>query len=273
MIPLLLVVWLGAAAGPAGAPGSTEPGAGAHAARWDTGGVMTSPDAPCPVPPGMQVIPTRLDSWVQGMVARAWDVPADCVEVEWPVGAPESMAPGSAVEGWGPGAWAPEGSALEGSGTGGRWTVALPEDGRVRRVPVRTSVRVLVPVAARTLSRGSVVEPSDVDWKPGVRTGPSDPGSAMGIPGSVVARPLAPGDILAPPAIRPPVAVRVGEGVMVVWNGTTVQARREGTALRTGALGDTVDVRLGPALRRRARVTGTGMVELIRPGAPGRNDR
>jgi flagella basal body P-ring formation protein FlgA len=234
---------------------------------------MTSPDAPCPVPPGMQVIPTRLDSWVQGMVARAWDVPADCVEVEWPVGAPESMAPGSAVEGWGPGAWAPEGSALEGSGTGGRWTVALPEDGRVRRVPVRTSVRVLVPVAARTLSRGSVVEPSDVDWKPGVRTGPSDPGSAMGIPGSVVARPLAPGDILAPPAIRPPVAVRVGEGVMVVWNGTTVQARREGTALRTGALGDTVDVRLGPALRRRARVTGTGMVELIRPGAPGRNDR
>jgi len=268
MLPLLLIAWLGAGGGPAWAAGWAAPGAGAHAPRWDTGGVAAALDASCPVPSGAPVTPTPLDPWVQGMVARAWDVQAECVEVEWPVGAPESLAPGSAVEGW-----APEGSELEGSGAGGRWTVALPENGRVRRVPVRTHVRVLVPVATRTLSRGSVVEPSDVEWQPGLRTGPGDRGPAMDISGSVVARPLAPGDLLAPPAIRPPVAVRVGEEVMVHWNGTTVQARREGTALRTGALGDTVEVRLGPALRRRARVTGTGTVELIRPGAPGRNHR
>lgn len=228
----------------------------------DTG--AATPVAACSVPDGSGAadaapLPSPADGWVQGAVGQAWEVEAGCVMVEWPVGAPDAF-PG-------------EGS-LEGSGAGGRWTVAFPLEGRTRRVPVRTTTRVLVPVATRSLPRGAVVEPSDIAWEPGVQTGPAGRQEEdRDIAGWVVARPLAPGDALAPPAIRPPVAVKVGEVVVVTFNGTTVQARREGTALRTGAVGDTVDVRLGQGTRRRARITDTGMVELIRPGTPGRNDR
>lgn len=250
MIPLLVVALWGAGAGPV-------QGAAMVA---DTGAAVRAAPVPCPVPgdAGHPTPATAVDAWVQAAVARAWDVTADCVVVEWPVGAPEAFAGDP---------------SLEGSGAAGRWTLAFPEGGRTRRVPVRTTTRVLLPVAVRSLSRGAVVDPSDIDWQPGVQAAPVDRDGAPDIAGWVVARPLAPGDALTPPAIRPPVAVKVGEVVLVTWNGTTVQARREGTALRTGAVGDTVDVRLGQGTRRRARITGPGMVELIRPGTPGRNDR
>lgn len=250
MIPLLVVVLAGALSGPV-------QGAGPVASLADT--ALHAAPSPCPVAgEDNEADATPADVWVQTAVARAWDVEAGCVVVEWPVGAPESF----------------DGEAsLEGSGAGGRWTLAFPLEGRTRRVPVRTTTRVMAPVAARSLSRGAVLDASDMEWQPGTHAGPADREGAPDITGWTVARPLAPGDALTPPAIRPPVAVKVGEVVQVTWNGTTVQARREGTALRTGAVGDTVDVRLGQGTRRRARITGSGMVELIRPGTPGRNDR
>jgi flagella basal body P-ring formation protein FlgA len=256
MTPLLVVALWGAFSGPV-------QGVAPLAFVADTGAAIPAPPAPCPVPgggdeAGSTPLPSPADVWVQGAVARAWDVEAGCVVVEWPVGAPEAFA-GEA--------------SLEGSGAAGLWTVAFPLEGRTRRIPVRTSTRVLMPVAVRSLSRGAVVDPSDIRWEPGVQAGPVGREAPEEIAGWTVARPLAPGDALTPPAIRPPVAVKVGEVVQVTWNGTTVQARREGTALRTGAIGDTVDVRLGQGTRRRARITGSGMVELIRPGTPGRNDR
>ena len=258
MIPLLVVVLWGAG----GAPVQGAVPAAPAASVADTGAPIASSAPACPVPGGSDdgdmVPPTPADLWVQGAVARAWGVEADCVVVEWPVGAPEAF----------------DGDAsLEGSGAAGLWTVAFPLEGRTRRVPVRTTTRVLMPVAVRSLSRGAVVDVSDIRWEPGVQAGPVDREGQADITGWTVARPLAPGDALTPPAIRPPVAVKVGEVVQVTWNGTTVQARREGTALRTGSIGDTVDVRLGQGTRRRARITGSGMVELIRPGTPGRNDR
>lgn len=254
MIPLLVMMLWGAASGPA-------QGSAPLVSMADTGAAPSGAPAPCPVPgEGNEATDTAspVDLWVQTAVARAWDVEAGCVVVAWPVGAPEGF----------------DGEAsLEGSGVGGRWTLAFPLDGRTRRVPVRTTTRVLVPVAARSLSRGAVLEPSDMEWQPGVQAGPVDREGAPDIAGWTVARPLARGDALTPPAIRPPVAVKVGEVVLVTWSGGTVQARREGTALRTGAVGDTVEVRLGQGTQRRARITGSGTVELIRPGTPGRNDR
>lgn len=256
MIPLLAVLLLASGADPV-------EGAGPVAPAPDTGAALAAAPASCPVPEGEDAstdpsLPSPADAWVQVAVARAWEVEAGCVVVDWPVGAPVGF---------------PGDGSLEGTGAGGRWTLAFPLEGRTRRVPVRTAARVLMPVATRSLARGAVVDAADIGWEPGVQTGPVGGEGEGDITGWVVARPLAPGDGLVPPAVRPPVAVKVGEVVVVTWNGTTVQARREGTALRTGALGDTVDVRLGQGTRRRARITGTGMVELIRPGAPGRNDR
>lgn len=199
-----------------------------------------------------------LDGWVREEVGRAWRVHPSCVEVAWPGGR---------------GAGAPTGLplAMEGSGAGGRWTLVVEEEGRRRRVAVQAGVWSLRPVALRSLPRGAVVTADDAGLEPVLVR---DPAGLREVPlGWVVARPLPVGTVLEPPAVQPPLAVRVGEEVEVHHSGPGVRAWTRGVALRSGAAGDTVEVRVGGGVRRRVKVVDDGRVELIRPGAPGGAER
>lgn len=199
-----------------------------------------------------------VDGWVRSQVGHAWQVDPACVEVAWP-GERRGAAPsGSPL-------------ALEGSGAGGRWTVVLEEEGRRRRVPVRTGAWSLRPVATRSLPRGAVLAEGDAEFRTVLLHGPAE-GPALPL-GWVAARPIAPGGALEPPAVHPPLAVRVGQEVEVHRSGVGLRAWVRGVALRSGAAGDTVEVRVRGGERRRGRVVEDGRVELIRPGTPGGANR
>lgn len=213
-------------------------------------------------PPGTGVgagpVASPVEAWVRAAVAHRWSVAPACVRLEWPAVPP----PGEVDEG---------SLSLEGSGHAGRWTVAFEVEGRRRRLPLSARVEVLLPVAVRPLPRSVTVGEADVELRPALQAGPGD--APVDPVGWVTARPVEAGGVLVPPTVRPPTAVRAGDPVEVRWEGGVVQARGTGTALRTGAVGDTVDVRVGSGLRRRARILGEGTVELLGSASAGRKDR
>ena len=123
-------------------------------------------------------------------------------------------------------------------------------------------------MAVRSLSRGAVVSEGDAELRPVLVEGPPPPRAPLPL-GWVAARPLAPGSVLESPGVHPPLAVRVGEEVEVHRTGPGVRAWARGVVLRSGAAGDTVEVRGSGGARRRVEVRGEGRVELIRPAGPG----
>ncbi len=211
----------------------------------------------CPSGEESAGIPVELpgpQGWAREAVARAWGVEPDCLRLDWPLGPPES-AIGTAV-------------ALEGSGAAGRWTLVVDDSGRRKRIPLRASTWALVPVAVRSLSRGTVVSEGDAELRAVLVEGPPPPPASLPL-GWVTARALAPGSVLESPGVHPPLAVRVGEEVEVHRTGPGVRAWARGVVLRSGAAGDTVEVRVAGGARRRVEVRGEGRVELIRPARPG----
>lgn len=90
-----------------------------------------------------------------------------------------------------------------------------------------------VPVAARALPRGTVLQSADVQ------------GDATSVLGFETQRVVAAGEALRAPAIAPAAAVRAGDVVTVRVEQGGITVTRDGTALSSARAGQPVRVRIG----------------------------
>lgn len=217
-----------------------------------------------PVIPGadtteVQVSP-KVARDVQWEVARRWGVDPDRVHLQF------GLVSGAVPE-------RISGVRILGTGVKGHWVALLsPADPNVTpaRVRVRAGVERQEPVAARPLTRGWTLEDQDIGQETTVVWGPPRPAPSSVEAGWVVHRPLASGDRLDEPAVRPPDAVRSGEQVEVVWRRGAVAVSLMGVALGSGPVGTEIRVRTesGRQLRGVAQTDGVVVV-----GQPQRQER
>jgi len=126
-----------------------------------------------------------------------------------------------------------------------------------------------VVVAVRPLARGAIVQPSDVELRPGTSNIiPGAIGSLAEAVGLETARVLFAGQVLDSQAVRRPVLVHRGEVVTVYARAAGVQVRTTGRARDDGSFGTPVEVE--SLLDRSiifARVSGPQEVEVQAPPA------
>lgn len=159
--------------------------------------------------------------------------------------------------------------ALVGSGAGGHWVVRTARrDGGTESLRVRAGTVQTTPVAARRIERGERLTWADMEFGPTVRWGPPAPTASTPEEGWEAQRVIRPGEPLGPPAVQPPLAVRSGEAVEIVWRGDGVGVRTPGKAAGSGALGETVFVRTLSGVRLRGVVVAPGRVDVTRGGSP-----
>lgn len=202
---------------------------------------------------------TVLEDVVRRDIAARWRVYAEDVVLEWGLVTAESPGDGAEVR-------------VVGGGRGGHWVVGFKARGSNGWVQVRVRAGVVnrVPVAARTIARGSLLTRDDVlleehaDWgQPRDRPGLSE------IIGWRVNRRIREGEILQSPAIRPENAVSSGSVIELVWQGPSVSVSVEGVAIGSGVVGDTIQVRVHDNRRVRAVIDAPGRAQVIRPGYGG----
>lgn len=209
--------------------------------------------SPCSaqVAPPVVTVPPRLAAAVAGTVARQWVVDSSAIQLAW------GAIPAAAV--------LSDSTPFSLTGKGGDgWLIALFEPPMRSPVAVRVRAGVLdsVVVAARPLASGSTLVAGDIKCEVKVRWGVPVPRTRPG-EGWVLRRSLAMGQELAPSAVSAPQVVRSGDQVRVEWQRGVVTVALDGVALASGALGETVSVRLAErGGQRRGRVMGPGSVRL-----------
>lgn len=216
------------------------------------------------VDPTSPPLDASIEARVRALVAEAWAVSEERVALD----------PGSIRDGWTP----PERPVVEllGSGSGGHWVVRVaagepaekPAAAEAESFRIRAGVLTTAPVAARGLKRGQAVAASDVVEETRVVWGPprDDDGEAVQV-GWVTARIIDKGDELRRPAVRPPLAVRSGSPVQLVWRRGGVALRVAGRAAGSAAMGEDVLVRTESGERLQGRVVAPGVVDVTGPGS------
>jgi flagella basal body P-ring formation protein FlgA len=181
------------------------------------------------VAPAPAAVPDSVAAEVSTWLAREWGVSRHAVRLEWgrlanalPAGTPPFRVTGRGAAGW--------------------LVVVFDPSGRdAVAVRLRAGVEDSVLVAARPLASGALLGPADVRLEPRVRWGPpatsceSRPG-----PGWEVRRALAAGEVLAHPAVAPPIFVVAGAPVRLVWTEGAVQVSVVGVALNRARQGELV---------------------------------
>lgn len=154
---------------------------------------------------------------------------------------------------------------LVGNGTNGWFVVLFERDGRSPlAVRLRVAVMDSVPIASRPLIAGATLLDADVAYAERPRWGPSAQSrTTFPSAGWRVRRAIRAGEVLTAPKVAPPLLVRVGEPVHLVWSRGGVRIIVEGLAVNAAMLGEEVRVRLADR-RGKARgiVTGPGMADL-----------
>lgn len=121
-----------------------------------------------------------------------------------------------------------------------------------------------VPVAARALPRGTVLQPADMVTSVRlVRRGGA--GSLGPQAGWVTRRVIRAGEILAAPAVVPPPTIALGERVDFIVMRGGIQISLPATAAFAATLGDTVAVRLRSHIRATGIVAGPARVIALNP--------
>jgi flagellar basal body P-ring formation protein FlgA len=200
-----------------------------------------------------------LEDVVRRDIAQRWRVYAEDLILEW--GPVSAASPGEGAE-----------VRVVGGGNGGNWVAGFRRKGSRDWVQVRVRAGVVdrVPVAAREIARGALLAPEDVtveeyaDWGQ-----PRDRPAATEIVGWRVNRRIRQGEVLQSPAIRPEDAVSSGSVIELVWAGRSVSVSVDGTAIGSGAVGDTIQVRVHDNKRVRAVIDAPGRARVIRPGFGG----
>jgi flagella basal body P-ring formation protein FlgA len=123
-------------------------------------------------------------------------------------------------------------------------------------IAILLTARVLAAqVAARDIARGTVLSTDDITVTDTLRSSV--------VPGWIARRLIRAGEPLRAPAVAPPSLVKSGESVRFRVRRGDVSLLFRGTALSSGALGDTIVVRLDVRRRYRGVVTGPGFVTAL----------
>lgn len=115
-----------------------------------------------------------------------------------------------------------------------------------------------VPVAARDLPRGAVLQREDIALAPAAAGG----GAVADPEGWVTRRVIAEGETLREPAITRPNLVASGEVVQLVWRQGSVELRLIGRAMGSAARGERVHVRVDSKRRFAGVVEGPALVRI-----------
>ena len=194
------------------------------------------------------VAPAAVADSVTARVAAAWDVDPESVRLSWWRGA-ASLPEDGPVE-------------LLGNGAGGAWVVRAGAGRSARSVRVKAGVMVTLPVAARVLERGQVLEPENVRYEKRLQWGPPSRDVPRDVSGFVVNRVVPPGSVLSDPAVSPPPLVEAGQAVQLIWRRGTIELKLSGTAAGTGAKNQRVAVRTPNGQRLEGVVMGPGLVHI-----------
>jgi flagella basal body P-ring formation protein FlgA len=197
-------------------------------------------------------VPPGLDSAVAQAIGARWGVPAGQVRLAWgAVPAGVALAAGEPFQ-------------LAGRGLQG-WFAAVLRPARPDAVALRVRAGVMrtVPVAARDLSAPGRLAASDLRREARVLWGAPASGDLEVAPGWEIRRPIAAGEVLAPPAVAPPALVVAGQPITLRWRRGAVEVTLPGTALHAAREGETARATVaGRPGRLEGRVTGPGTITL-----------
>jgi flagella basal body P-ring formation protein FlgA len=200
-----------------------------------------------------------LEDAVRRDIAERWRVYPEDLVLEWGLVTVDSPGEGAEVR-------------VVGGGRGGNWVAGFKRRGSNDWIQVRLRAGVVdrVPVAARDIARGTLLARDDVvveeyaDWGQ-----PRERPAVAEIIGWRVNRRIRAGEVLQSPAIRPEDAVSSGSVIELVWEGRSVSVSVDGVAIGSGAVGDTIQVRVHDNRRVRAVIDAPGRARVIRPGFGG----
>lgn len=197
-----------------------------------------------------------IDAEVRELVAERWGVGAERVHLSW--GAFRAVPPpGASIE-------------LVGSGRGGHWVVRIGSaTGGTSTIRLRTGYEAVRAVASRRLERGVTLTADDVVMRDTIIWNHPTGDSRLPLVGWVTHRRIEMGEILAGPAVQPPLAVEAGRTVDLVWSRGPIGVRLKGIATESGALGEDVFVRTESGTRLRGTVIARSTVRLSHAGIPG----
>ena len=210
-----------------------------------TGGVAVAQTGGGAVPPALAGV-------VTAGFAKEWSTDSAAIRLEW------GAVPGAAVLG------PATPFRLMGKGTDG-WYVAVFEPRLASPVAVRVRAGRLdtVTVAARPLAVSAVLTAADLRREARIAWGMPAPGGNEPGEGWVTRRPLVAGEAVTAANAVPPQLVKAGEAVQLEWQRGGVVVGLGGVALGSGALGETVRVRLAErGGQRTGRIVGPNAVRL-----------
>jgi flagella basal body P-ring formation protein FlgA len=117
-----------------------------------------------------------------------------------------------------------------------------------------------MPVALRTIVRGSVLTADDFEYRDTATR--IEPDTAQIAPGWVTRRTINAGEILRAPAVEPPTIVSANSPVQVEFVDGNVRLTIRGIAARAGSLGDRVPVRTELGKRIEGTVVAPGRIRI-----------
>ena len=124
-----------------------------------------------------------------------------------------------------------------------------------------------VPVAARALPRGAVLEEKDIAYRPAGSL-PGAPASAAraGVAaGWVTKRVIAEGEPLREPAVSPPALIKSGDVVQLTWTDGRIGLKLMGRAMNAATAGGRVTVRVDTERRFEGVAIAAGQVRMDSP--------
>lgn len=151
---------------------------------------------------------------------------------------------------------------LRGAGADGTWVVAYAGENGQESVIVRAGVRAALPVATHDLPRGTALEPHDMARREVVRWGPPAAEATPVEAGWVTRRRVIAGEVLDGAAVGPPLAVRPGQDVRVIWTNGVVSVTLPDRAAGRAAVGERVYVRAITGRRLEGVAIAYGLVRV-----------
>jgi flagella basal body P-ring formation protein FlgA len=186
-------------------------------------------------------------------VAARWGVPAADVRVA--LASDRSSWPNDSA-----------GFRLLGTASDGRWTLAVEGDSAVIRLLVRAGIELVQPVAARDLARGETLQADDITLRPALVWGPPQKEDARAAAGWTTRRRLTRGELLRAPAVAPPLAIRPGDEVRIVYVRDGISIALAGRAAGQAGIGERIAVRTQTGKRLEGIAEAAGVVRIASPG-------
>lgn len=140
-------------------------------------------------------------------------------------------------------------------------------------IPISATVKLpeMVVVAKRALSKGYVLQETDLDWIPmprGLNYGPEDCFSRSDqLVGQQLRRAMSTQQVIRLKEVGPPTVVHVGDLVTIGIVSGSVSVETNGRAMESGAMDDLIQIEVQPHRKRvMARITGDRAAQVISNG-------